>query len=371
MYLCLKEWLKQAIHKLFPETSILIEKKLTNFHKIPFCTKLVPENAFPIVKRAKCLIYSSLPETKELNELPLPTTLQRKTLSNLSGDFFVADKSDGLRLLLFGDKTSGRTYFIDRDFSVGLIKAAVFSDFFFRNGDSLLDGELLEQHPLTTKRPLLFNVFDCVAFHTTNYAAKDYLGRMEGIKNMTKAYREAFPQFVDKDRLLVVNKLVVPAKQIDYTLSLVKGAFRHKENYFTNKGNSYLVDGLVFTPNSCNYPETHKRVMKWKPNFLMSNDFKVVRKNDKLLFLVLNKGISDFVVFTTVELTDFSKEELVLMENNICEMVYAKNKGCWQFLKRREDKLFPNHLFTAISTLTTAYEEITVEEIRKFAKQSK
>ena len=405
----LKRWLEHSVKRL--KLSFSLQDQY--YYAFDFCLKHTDKD-----EKLKKQILSKITNNKKPQSsftylyktgLPAPAPIARKDLKSLKEtDYFVADKSDGYRFLLVGDKDTESTYLVDRNFKIGKLKGSVFNNTLYKDGMSIVDGEIIEVFEMIgnkvneskeLSKGLCFNMFDCVSFKGLSVANEPYCSRLSNLNRIIEAYEEN--KIMNKDSpLLLNNKEIYEGNEIE---RLCKKMFLNNEQtkyIITFKTDlCYVADGVILTPNALSYTETNGKVLKWKLPKLNTVDLLIDVVGEKV---ELKAGTNDPKTTSTIgsickedvflcgkfdrdELCDDCKgeenicinnicvicskkwslyEQCLLLDGKVCEMFFSKRKGVWELIKERTDKTRPNHFSTVIGTLTTQLEEVRRGEIR-------
>eukprot|EP00466_Bigelowiella_natans_P005344 jgi/Bigna1/136862/aug1.36_g11570 len=208
---------------------------------------------------------------------PMPQTLSRSNLHVLKTNrYFVAEKSDGDRFLLFSSRRKGRCYLIGRDFKLKILSGQLSGFFASRcfngQGDTLLDGELVEEWNNGEKR-LAYLLFDVVELAGKSYLKRSFEDRLEALQRIIRDYRG------NKDRIkapfALQTKTIMPKKHVEIIFQRITqtggggaddvkggsagpasndhGVFSHTPEWlFTEKRSTgerkNMNDGIIFTP---------------------------------------------------------------------------------------------------------------------------
>jgi hypothetical protein len=140
----------------------------------------------------------------------------------------------------------------------------------------------------------------------------------------------------------------------------------------------YITDGFIFTPESIYNPHSesipfseriltmHPDVCKWKPQEMITNDFRIVKGKDVKLYVVSsNKSSKEEVLFTGTEYHHYSGSvPLTKMFDNIpnysiVEFAWDKDNQELIPLKVRYDKGGPNNKNVAMDNWTLIMNPIT------------
>lgn len=196
-----------------------------------------------------------------------PVSFARKHLRTLEAhDYYVCEKSDGVRYLLYFTAPYGRhtAFLIDRNFECREIpdlaipqRGSTPQNIHFHE-DTLIDGELICEVE-GDKKNFIFLSFDALLMNGVNITGKSLPLRLKHIQNDVIAPIQEF-----KTKLpfsLCLKKMWKP-----YAVAEIL----HYEIPNLKHGN----DGLIFTPVSDPYiAGTCESILKWKPSEMNTVDF--------------------------------------------------------------------------------------------------
>lgn len=357
---------------------------------------------------------------------PQPRSMTRAELSLLhNGDYWVCEKSDGERALLFIHKKSQAVYSVDRKFDLSRMVssfAPILLKLFAQNGDTLLDAELIKQHLSANQTISFYSIFDVVVFDGLRVAdwnfggewdesnQSDGSGRMDVIMNKVRA---PYKQLVDSclqnpsdpsgetvrsmdQHFKMVVKEFVAKHHVDRIIDRVSvrpGQFFNEYQY-SHGGRTNSNDGLIFTPDRDDYFNKKIPLLKWKWPDLNTIDFKVCRpfyEKGKGLVLHVRANCrtpdSHFqagdVVFDYIPAEKLDREGMELIkeiqnarnpnghsvESAIVECGYSKIDSQWHLKHIRWDKSQPNFQTTVIGTIKSICDDIGREDIKQACKK--
>ncbi|KAI0636710.1 mRNA capping enzyme, catalytic domain-containing protein [Trametes polyzona] len=207
-----------------------------------------------------------------------PVSFGAKDLEKLEAhDFWVAEKSDGVRVLLFVhtdiNTMDQMVYLIDRHNTYRQLNGLYFphhEDPRRPLRSSIVDGELvLDLDPRTKQETLRFLAFDCLVVDDQNVMDRPLdkrYGRLQAW--MYKPFQ----------KMLHDHPHVAASQPFDFKVKDVKPSYRVEDVFNIDiprlqHGN----DGLIYTRVSTPYaPGTDPNILKWKPPSENSIDFKLV-----------------------------------------------------------------------------------------------
>ncbi|KAJ3323746.1 Dcp1p-Dcp2p decapping enzyme complex alpha subunit, partial [Boothiomyces sp. JEL0866] len=281
----------------------------------------------------------------------------------LEEDYFVSEKADGIRLLLYTRTLPDKkveAYLIDRKnhyyfhhFGLplpGLQKS---------HQNTVLDGELV-----IDGGKKLFMVFDALFVHDKDVTAKPYTKRL-GVKlvliqnlreNVIKPFMESMkrnPDYLRKFPFEITQKRI----EFSYNLHCV---FRDMEKY------KHETDGLIFTSAVAPYAfATCDKMLKWKPAEENTVDFKILNNRGvyHLGILIKDDNYEDFGELTVDE-TTAEKWDQDPPFGRIIECRYDPDwPNNWKFSRFRDDKLTSNHISVYHKILESIHDNVTKEQV--------
>lgn len=195
-----------------------------------------------------------------------PVSFSKAHLDELKRtDYYVCEKTDGLRYLLWMTVDAGRPihYLIDRKNDYYFIDGLFYphqesKDYSVAHNFTLLDGELVEDRYPDGTSQIKFLVFDCLVLDKTDLMHRQLDKRLayfkshilQPYKNMMKAHPDRIMPFVLED------------KAIEFSYGLEKMFKETIPKVKQLHGN----DGLIFTCKESPYcPGTDPHILKWKP----------------------------------------------------------------------------------------------------------
>ncbi|KAI8066558.1 mRNA-capping enzyme subunit alpha [Gongronella butleri] len=305
-------------------------------------------------------------------------------------DFFVAEKSDGVRCLaLLSRGPNGRpeVFLFDRKNNFHVIYDMCFpipQDPEFRkcHNDTIVDGELVFDKEDDGRMQLKFLLFDCLMVGGYSLLQRDLMKRLGYLKNdiigphhkmlQKKPHRKAQCPF------MIEFKHQQKTYNLDNVFNLVMPNLRHG------------TDGLIFTSVGAHYNlGTTQKIIKWKPANENSVDFKVhlvfppmgsipgaydTSKKPRIELLVWH-GDTRYEFFSELGITDdewhnsFGKNPR-RFDGRIIECNYDKELqeklgliSPWRFMRFRDDKTDGNHYTVVDRVLQSIDDGVTKEEL--------
>jgi hypothetical protein len=278
---------------------------------------------------------------------PQPKSIERSNFEYLKqNDFFVCEKTDGVRYLLTCMMWDHKPYcfLVNRNKRIILLNLRLD----VKNFDgTIVDGELVH----TDDDTWYFMLFDVI-----------YM-------NGTACHKLEFNQRVDKAKMLCdtyTKRSTDPFTLRTKTFIRFNGP--NLKEYVTNDVPllKYKTDGYIFTPLKDEIQSgTHENMFKWKPKLSNTIDFKIRYTNlqNKYELLIGNRPVYNN------ELEDCTNDILQTVRLNKegcvveCEYVNTIGKYCiWRPLLIRHDKQYPNSYRTFSKTILNIKEDIQLEE---------
>ncbi|ORX99934.1 putative mRNA capping enzyme alpha subunit [Basidiobolus meristosporus CBS 931.73] len=273
-----------------------------------------------------------------------------------SEDYFVCEKSDGVRCLIYmrvNSKKIPETYLIDRKNKYNIVRELTFpipDDKSFKkfHHQTIIDGEIIHDKEDDGKITPRFLAFDLLAIAGISVIEKPFTKRLGYLRDhVCGPFNAMIKKNPDLAKFL---PFTVEAKKMElsYGLEMII-----KQEMPRLKHES---DGLIFTAVNAGYHiGTCSTMLKWKPPNENSIDFKLVvesqGKGKPNFNLHVWKGGREYDYFAQLGLTD---DEWIRFRNNrtkldgrIVEVTYDLNH-CppykWKFFRFRDDKLHGNHI---------------------------
>ncbi|KAH9945882.1 mRNA capping enzyme, catalytic domain-containing protein [Epithele typhae] len=292
-----------------------------------------------------------------------PVSFAAKDLDRLEEkDFWVAEKSDGVRVLLLvcpnpfdGEQT---VYLIDRHNSYRQLEGLYFPHHEnpaqqLRN--TLVDGELvIDVDPHSQHEKLRYLAFDCLIVDNQYVMDKNLESRYGRLRSwMYKPYQQMMR---DHPRMAQSQPFEFKVKDVRNSYS-VEGVF-NIDIPALQHGN----DGLIFTCVSTTYaPGTDPNILKWKPPSENSIDFKLVLRfppapgkpktpdfQTKPVFeLHVWCGDVRYEPYDVMHVEDEEWESMKLsnkqLDEQIVEVHWDIEGEVWRMMRFRNDKPHGNH----------------------------
>ncbi|KAJ6589319.1 mRNA capping enzyme [Mycena capillaripes] len=276
---------------------------------------------------------------------------------SFSQDFYVCEKSDGIRvLLLVHTDLNSRTqtvYLIDRKNDYYELQGI-----FFPHHESpqlplkntIVDGELVfDVEPRTNHETMRFLAFDCLVVDGENIMARALDKRYGRLQDY---FYKPFAKLKDHSQTLPFD---ISVKKMQYSY--------YAELVFADMANlQHRSDGLIYTCVNAPYtPATDSNTLKWKPPYENSIDFKLVLRfpplpdnlsqpdfHAKPVFLLhVWCGDTRYEQYDQMYVEDDEWEEMKSSEeqcdDRIVEVRWDPAQSHWRRIRFRDDKLNGNH----------------------------
>jgi mRNA guanylyltransferase len=186
-------------------------------------------------------------------------------------DYFVCEKTDGIRYLMWltRERTRPLTYLIDRKNDYYFVNGVYFPHHEDKSGryerfhdQTILDGELVEDHISKTESVMKFLVFDCLILDGNSLMHRPLDKRLAYFKSFVlepyRAMLKANPPKTDEEK----PPFTVEDKSTEFSYGLEKMFKEIIPKVKQLHGN----DGLIFTCKDTPYhPGTDQHILKWKP----------------------------------------------------------------------------------------------------------
>jgi mRNA guanylyltransferase len=312
-----------------------------------------------------------------------PVTLTLGNINTLlNEDFMVCEKTDGVRVLLYGTEHRGkhRAYLYDRMGDFYELKVEIPTD-----KDVLLDGELF----LEDERVNTYAIFDCLIYDGCAVTAKNFYKRLGCaqlfVKRMCRNGDRSFLCSKEADgwrdeESVKKAKHSEAAPDSGYIEVYVKEMFKSYgfvEIYRNIPNLRHGNDGLIFTPTDKPYYICRRAgILKWKPASLNTVDFKIVRHRgmDGVYGLFCTGSRGREMVF------DYYITEDEDVDGKIGEFLYDRDgeywdlgdftlkRGGWKLHKIRSDKDTPNNISVVCNILENLDEDLSIERLTSYYK---
>ncbi|TBU04546.1 subunit alpha of mRNA-capping enzyme [Hamiltosporidium magnivora] len=231
-----------------------VGKKVDEKEKFKIYKKIIEKLNYPFIETLYVKFFGSH-----------PVTLSNETIELLiNRDYYVCEKSDGIRVLLYiyNDNKFVYSFFFDRK-----------NDFYLVNinnnikiGTYLFDGELYNDFGKNSSE-IVFSIFDCLIYEGNDFSFQNLQKRLELCQNFINLYKnvDGFKKY----------KFKIQVKQMFKSYGFYQ-VYSEIDNL------AHKNDGLIFTP--VYEPYVFGRcytLLKWKPPSLNTVDF-LLRKNKEV-----------------------------------------------------------------------------------------
>ncbi|ODQ82843.1 hypothetical protein BABINDRAFT_159340 [Babjeviella inositovora NRRL Y-12698] len=311
----------------------------------------------------------------------------------LSRDYFVCEKSDGLRVLMLvlHDGTQQGVFMVTRSQEFYQIHNVFFpklsdNDFLELHNGTLIDGELVYSNRYDGKgKEIRFLVFDCLTINYKQLVKNDYNKRLG---QLDMYFMRPYLKFKEKHPDVVAGyPFKVTMKQLT-TSSRIPKVFAQVPNL------PHVSDGLIFTCDHAPYVSgTDNTLLKWKPAEENTIDFKLdlhfreyvdedlpdddpQRKyldydSKPAIDLLAWLGDREYEKFNILTVTETEWEELKLLDEPLNGRIAEcrREDGAWRMLRFRDDKANANHMSTVEKVMQSIEDSVTKEELIAAAEQ--
>ncbi|KAF7305060.1 mRNA-capping enzyme subunit alpha [Mycena kentingensis (nom. inval.)] len=290
-----------------------------------------------------------------------PVSFSQSDLARLeSQDFWVCEKSDGVRVLLIvltGNDGHQSVYLYDRNNGFYDIDGFYFPHHENPQNpmlDTIVDGELVyDVDPRTKQETMRFLAFDCLVVNAQNVMSRTLDKRYGRLKEWF--YKPFLRMKRDHPQSAESHPFDIQVKEIRLSY--------HAEQVFADMPNlQHGSDGLIYTCVNAPYtPGTDQNILKWKPPSENSIDFKLVLRfpplpNDpatpdfgaKPVFLLKQwKGKDEYEQYDLMRVEDDEWEQMKLSgdqyDDRVVEVHWDPTLNAWRFMRFRDDKPNGNH----------------------------
>ena len=323
-----------------------------------------------------------------------PVSFAAKHLLELQKqDYYVCEKSDGIRCLMYLTNDGPRevTYLIDRKNEYYYVPGLHFplpgEDQLFHIG-TLIDGELVNDKLPNGTIQMKYLVFDCMVLEGTNLMPRTLDKRLayfrDKVYNPYQALYKKYPEEIQYLPFIVEFK----SMQLSYGIEMM---FRDVLPHLPH-GN----DGLIFTCKNTPYKcGTDEHILKWKDekdnsvDFVLSFDWPTLSPDSEdecegrtspfpdyssmpAFNLKVNGGGNDYIQYGTMHVEPQEWEDLKALgeplDERIVECVQDKQNR-WRFLRFRDDKKDANHISTVQSVMESIQDKISEMDLISNAKK--
>lgn len=313
-----------------------------------------------------------------------PVSFTRNSIVDLEeNDYFVCEKSDGVRYLLLIMKTpkGAASFLIDRknnyhhvDIPFPLPDSLKSPGGFEFHSETLLDGEMVISND-GSRKSLRYLVFDAIAINGKSVVHDNFSKRLG---------------FFSRDVLEPYKKFMREHIELQQKIPFIVGIKKQQRSYGVNivfqeiKNLNSKNDGLILTPVNTPYSSgTCYKLYKWKPQELNSVDFKIsVVKNkdgkphfklmafDKIKYREYDDLTPDRDLYESWrnnppdgKIGEFSWDPSITTTVWKPGYASAQREGGWVFLKYREDKDKANDINVVDAVIESIRDGVSQQDI--------
>ncbi|KAG0322219.1 Dcp1p-Dcp2p decapping enzyme complex alpha subunit [Podila horticola] len=303
-----------------------------------------------------------------------PVSFTRLTLKELaSEDYFVSEKSDGVRVLLYcvvGEDGKQSVYLVDRKNKFSYVQELVFPAPGNQGllHETVVDGELVTDTEADGQQLVRYLAFDLLVTNGQSIIDKPLGSRLARLQN----------EFITPYRQMLQNPNVKLAPQ-PFRVSLKQMELSYgidKMFYEVIPHLKHGNDGLIFTSAVAPYiPSTNTKMLKWKPPSENTIDFRLTLEstsNHKPLF-VLHEwlGGQNYSRFGQLTVPDDLwrqwQSTSTELQNRVVEVNYSPSDNTWRFFRFRDDKEHGNHSSVVQKVVQSIQDGVEREELRQAA----
>ncbi|KAG0368348.1 Dcp1p-Dcp2p decapping enzyme complex alpha subunit [Gamsiella multidivaricata] len=297
-----------------------------------------------------------------------PVSFTRDTLVELqSENYFVSEKSDGVRVLLFcvlHENGQQQVFLVDRKnkfYYVPQLRFPVAKEHNVFHNDTIVDGELVTDREPNGQFVVRYLAFDLLAYSGQSIIAKPLTSRLARLQcEFVTPYREmlrtANPQFVHSQPFKVSLKEMNLSYGIEKMFREVIPNLKHGS------------DGLIFTSSVAPYvPSTNVKMLKWKPPSENTVDFKLT------LQFPIQGGVQDFGQKPQFQLHEWQGGQQytyfgqMVVDDALWEQIveanYSPNDQSWRFFRFRDDKEHGNHTSVVRKVVQSIQDGVEADEL--------
>ncbi|KAF9390638.1 Dcp1p-Dcp2p decapping enzyme complex alpha subunit [Podila verticillata] len=303
-----------------------------------------------------------------------PVSFTRLTLKELaSEDYFVSEKSDGVRVLLYcvlGEDGKQNVYLVDRKNKFSYVQELVFPAPGNQGllHETVVDGELVTDTEADGQHLVRYLAFDLLATNGQSIIDKPLGSRLARLQSeFITPYRQMLQ---NPNVKLAPQPFRVSLKQMELSYGIDKMFFEVIPHL--KHGN----DGLIFTSAVAPYiPSTNTKMLKWKPPSENTIDFRLTLESTsshKPLF-VLNEwlGGQNYSRFGQLTVPDDLWQQWqstsTELQNRVVEVNYSPSDNTWRFFRFRDDKEHGNHSSVIQKVVQSIQDGVEREELRQAA----
>lgn len=328
----------------------------------------------------------------------MPCNMSRRSLQHvLQNEYFVTEKSDGVRYLLYivndsaaGIASTGRSsgataVFMNRSKEVYRVPGGHQMGKIFKVG-TVLDCELVYNKKFKSQLILVFDVLALDRQVTAHLPFKERLALLDSVLNnrMSEYISQMSLQSNNAAIKYMVRKKYLIKSDIGVLLSKI--ILEHGERVYAEPDGRrhHKSDGLIFQPASAPYKFfSDQFLLKWKWSDMRTVDLmvgstQIKRETSDPVIQLTCAGPDDVTIDCTKRggfavsvprfdcyrlLADISASDLPATGHRIVEVMYDSELGQWKYFKFRRDKSRSNFIDTVLSVFVEQAEDISIEEL--------
>lgn len=296
-------------------------------------------------------------------------------------DYFVCEKSDGMRCLLYlTEENQGEAVYLitrsDEFYFISNLHFPTSKSLDDYHKGTLIDGELVISTLPDKSTVLKYLMFDCLAINGRSYLDRQLTSRLGHLQSDVylpfKKQWESNAEF----RSAAEFQVVIKQMQFSYHLATVFNDVLPKLGH--------VSDGLIFTPRATPYViGTDPLLLKWKPpeentvdfvwelkfgTFVDSESGESYRDYDSKPSFILKvwEGKDIYQNFGEMYVTSEEWEMLKKLGEPLDDRVvesYKDEQGRWRYHRFRDDKQNANHISVVRSVMESIDDHVTQEEL--------
>jgi len=305
----------------------------------------------------------------------MPVNFSRRHFPLLQkNSYFVSEKTDGIRYLLF--ITNSGSYLVDRKFDFFRIENfdELTDTYQSENNEvTIVDGELIKRRD--SKGSLYFLIFDITILQGKHCAHLPLADRFRVMDEFCQIFWKMMLSKPEHTRatfpFIIHSKKFHDLKNFSHVVACIQKHDSHYCYSYKNKMKHY-TDGFIFAPNKAYAAFTVPSLLKWKFIDKLSLDILVSQDhydNKKRLNFQFNGNSSlvdcpmTFLEADKIKIIRELRRKAKKDKGIVVETCYDAKKGCWIFSGVRTDKAIPNHVSVVFETLQCIAENVTIKEL--------